>query len=169
VEKLSSVLLDLALAANIPIVPVRFYGGLPIDPLQAESDFPFLFGTQDYYLGRPILPEELRLLPYGERRRTVLQAINRLGPAIETETPRTGDAVFAAALAQACTQEGLTLERAVFLHLLEMIDSPSKQTQLLTAARHTHKLTLQSGDGYGQWLVHFASWLVGTLTIQEAK
>jgi len=55
VGKMSSAFVDLALKLGAPIVPVRFVGGLPVQPLQKGLEFPVDFGRQDYWIGRPIL------------------------------------------------------------------------------------------------------------------
>ncbi len=52
----------MAIAARVPIVPVRFVGGLPIEPLATRSEFPIGMGRQDIYLGTPIHPETVAAL-----------------------------------------------------------------------------------------------------------
>ena len=49
VTKLSSVFLDLAVETDTPIVPVRFLGGLPPDPIEGKVELPL--GPQTYALG----------------------------------------------------------------------------------------------------------------------
>ncbi|OBI86322.1 beta-ketoacyl synthase N-terminal-like domain-containing protein [Mycobacterium sp. 1245805.9] len=80
VERLTSTLLDLAIAASLPIVPVYFAGGLPEEPVQHKLEVPYRHGAQDYIFGRPIMPDELAAWPYAERRRRVMDAINALAP-----------------------------------------------------------------------------------------
>ena len=72
VSTLSSVLLDLAIHRQLPIVPVRFSNGLPRQKQSDRLDFPYLMGQQDYFIGKPILPEEIAALAYKERRDFVL-------------------------------------------------------------------------------------------------
>jgi 3-hydroxymyristoyl/3-hydroxydecanoyl-(acyl carrier protein) dehydratase/1-acyl-sn-glycerol-3-phosphate acyltransferase len=91
VQKISSVIIDMAVHARAPIVPVRFAGGLPREPAPARLDFPLGAGRQDYWLGKPILPEMLEAMPYGERRATVVRAINEAGPPIADERANPGD------------------------------------------------------------------------------
>lgn len=80
VERLTSTLLDMAIEMSMPVVPVYFAGGLPEEPLPHKLEVPYGHAAQDYIFGRPILPEELRGLPYAELRRHVMDAINALAP-----------------------------------------------------------------------------------------
>jgi PfaB family protein len=87
VERLSSVFLDLALELSLPIVPVRFAGGLPLEPLSAPLDFPHGYAAQSIVFGRPIEPAELAAIPYAQRRQSVLEALNAVGPRCGEERP----------------------------------------------------------------------------------
>ncbi|OBI21533.1 hypothetical protein A5712_15005 [Mycobacterium sp. E2327] len=80
VERLTSTLLDLAIAASLPIVPVYFAGGLPKEPVEHKLEVPYRHAAQDYIFGRPIMPAELVAWPYAERRRRIMDAINALAP-----------------------------------------------------------------------------------------
>ena len=44
-EKVSSVFIDLALELGIPVVPVRFTGGLPVSPISGKAEVPFGHGA----------------------------------------------------------------------------------------------------------------------------
>ena len=78
------------------MAPVRFAGGLPVEPVAEKLDFPLCYARQCYHLGRPILPAELRPLPLAERKRLVLGAINGLGTPAPEEVPAPADERFAA-------------------------------------------------------------------------
>jgi 1-acyl-sn-glycerol-3-phosphate acyltransferase len=80
VERVTSTLLDLAIDAALPIVPLYFAGGLPEEPLEVKLEVPYRHAAQDYIFGRPIMPDELAAWPYAERRRRVMDAINALAP-----------------------------------------------------------------------------------------
>ncbi|GAB3029377.1 beta-ketoacyl synthase N-terminal-like domain-containing protein [Mycobacterium bourgelatii] len=80
VERVTSTLLDTAIDVSMPIVPVYFAGGLPEQPVGHKLEVPYRHAAQDYIFGRPILPDELRALPYAHRRSRVLEAINDLAP-----------------------------------------------------------------------------------------
>jgi 3-hydroxymyristoyl/3-hydroxydecanoyl-(acyl carrier protein) dehydratase len=94
VEKVTSMLLDMATELSMPIVPVHFAGGLPIEPLARKLEVPYGHAAQDYIFGAPLMPEELAALPYAARRQRVLTAINGLAPAFDT--PHSPNAAVAA-------------------------------------------------------------------------
>lgn len=87
VSRLSGLFLDLAAKLEVPVVPVRFAGALPVDTAPARLDFPVGFARQDIHVGRPLWPEDLAHLPLAERKKTVLEAINGTGPALDGEIP----------------------------------------------------------------------------------
>jgi 1-acyl-sn-glycerol-3-phosphate acyltransferase len=74
VQSISSLWVDVALKANMPVVPVAFRGGL--DGV-GRHDVPA--APQVHHIGRPILPEVLAAAPYAERRLIIAEAINALG------------------------------------------------------------------------------------------
>ncbi len=86
VRQMSSVL---ALRHRLPLVPVRFVGGLPVSGhAHAERlEFPIEYGQQDYYVGRALWPEHLETLPPAERLQNALQRLNALGPELQEEMP----------------------------------------------------------------------------------
>ena len=53
VEKMSGAFIDMALQVGAPVVPVRFVGGLPADPLETRLEFPLGMGRQEIHLGTP--------------------------------------------------------------------------------------------------------------------
>lgn len=73
VQKMSSLWVDLAVERGIPIVPVAFRGGVN----GTRADLPV--APQTHHIGRPIAPSVLAAMPYAERRRHVMAAINALG------------------------------------------------------------------------------------------
>ena len=93
-EKVSSVLVDLAINSGLPIVPLRFSGGLPLEDKGEKYDFPVDLGKQDHFIGAAITPEYLSSLPYKERARLILDSINNLGPDGSMDVPLPGDAEF---------------------------------------------------------------------------
>jgi hypothetical protein len=99
VEAVSSVLIDLALANGLPIVPVRFAGGLPTEASDQRLEFPADGGRQDYFIGQAIDPAELAGRPLAERSALVRDRINALGPRGRADRPLPGDPAFAGAVA----------------------------------------------------------------------
>jgi len=98
VTRLSSVFIDLALQLDLPIVPVRFIGGLPTQPLQQTIPFPIGYGQQDYVCGKPIFPDALAKQPLSERIATVVAALNAIAPANAVEVPLPGETGFVSAV-----------------------------------------------------------------------
>ena len=161
VERLSSVFVDLSRELELPIVPVRLAGGLPLEPLDAPLDFPLGFTRQSYHLGRPLLPEELAHLAYADRRQAVLEAINRTGPPLAGEEPGPADPIFAARVQALQAERGLDQVRAVVRAILEELPDPSEQTARLLEALRSGDLERLGDDEQGRWLQGAARWLAG--------
>jgi 3-hydroxymyristoyl/3-hydroxydecanoyl-(acyl carrier protein) dehydratase/1-acyl-sn-glycerol-3-phosphate acyltransferase len=134
VQKMSGAFLDMALTVNAPVVPIRFVGGLPREAIDKRIEFPIGMGKQDIYIGKPILPEELAGLHYGDRKKQVIQAINALGPSHSTEQPCAGDAEFAARVRAWQESHNVSEEHAVLGCILSERNSPVKETTLLLNA-----------------------------------
>ncbi|HZI55622.1 MAG TPA: 1-acyl-sn-glycerol-3-phosphate acyltransferase, partial [Verrucomicrobiae bacterium] len=160
VVKMSSAFIDLALGVGAPIVPVRFVGGLPIDELEKRLEFPVGFGRQDYWLGKPIFPEELAALPYKDRKEVVIAAINGLGPDIMAETPSAPDSAFGAAVHEWVAHTGASLEDAVFFTTLATLAEPGEGVRALCDGARRGQLVV-GGGSRGEWLARFAERLFG--------
>jgi acyl transferase domain-containing protein/3-hydroxymyristoyl/3-hydroxydecanoyl-(acyl carrier protein) dehydratase/1-acyl-sn-glycerol-3-phosphate acyltransferase len=115
VRTISAALLELAIAADVPIVPIRFTGGLPVEPAPEKLDLPMGFGNQDYWIGKPIFPGELRGLTLMDRKSLVLGAINSQGVPNELETPHPPDTVFASLVARRMDATGIGSVEAALL------------------------------------------------------
>ncbi len=161
VEVLSSVFIDMALESEIPIVPVRFVGGLPVEQMKATVDFPVGYGRQDYYVGRPILPEELEALSYAKRRKFVINAINGLGPPNDEEAPNPPNPSFGREVNSWIAERGSTEVKAVLFKALENMAHPvAEETLRLIHAANDE--TLEFGDDpKGRWLSKMAGWMFG--------
>jgi 3-hydroxymyristoyl/3-hydroxydecanoyl-(acyl carrier protein) dehydratase/1-acyl-sn-glycerol-3-phosphate acyltransferase len=158
--KISSLFLDLALELELPIVPVRFAGGLPVQPVSGKLEFPVGHCHQDYTIGAPISPETLRDLEYGERSRHVLSAMNALGPAPQHERPNASDPTFSKLVKQWQNETGASEIDATFLRiLLEVEDKGPEATSLVEGARRG---ALRVGsDPKSIWLAELARRLYG--------
>jgi 3-hydroxymyristoyl/3-hydroxydecanoyl-(acyl carrier protein) dehydratase/1-acyl-sn-glycerol-3-phosphate acyltransferase len=152
VSRMSGVWIDLALAADAPIVPVRFSGGLPLAEAAERLEFPVGFGRQTYHIGRPLPPHELRPLDLAARQRRVLDAINALGPLEEAAS--VPDPAFARAVEDWRRRTGAPAEHAVLLSSLAGLASPSHESRALLEGR-------RSDDERGRWLAEVARWLFG--------
>ncbi len=156
VEKMSGAFVDLALATNVAVVPVRFAGGLPELPLAERIDFPVGYGRQDIWLGRPILAEELAALPYGPRKARVLAALEALGGPREAERPIMPDPAFAARVRAHRSGRGLDEAHAVLLEILLSLSVPRAEgTRRLVSAARGAPLEL-GPSAEDQWLAELA-------------
>lgn len=158
--KVSSVFIELAIEMGVPIVPVRFTGGLPVDPIQGKAEVPFNQGTQDYWLGEPIEPAFLASLPLKERIAHVVGAINHLGGTNANERPNAGDPAFAAKVADHERRTGVSEVFAAMWEVLEDCDDASDETMLLREALSEGSYT-SDGSERGDWLDLMASLLLG--------
>ncbi|MEZ4459122.1 MAG: 1-acyl-sn-glycerol-3-phosphate acyltransferase [bacterium] len=159
VEKMSGAFIDMALGVNAPVVPIRFVGGLPVDPLETRLEFPVGMGRQDIYIGRPILPEELNGMPYGDRKKVVVNAINALGPSNAIETPLPGDPAFDARVNAYLTSHDVSHEHATLATVLtEQKDTTEAVKRVLGASAASE---LNDGSPEGVWLEELATRLLG--------
>lgn len=133
VATLSSTLVDLAVRRGVPIVPVRFAGGLPCEPLAERTEFPAGFGPQHVYLGDPLDPAGLASLPPGRRRRLVVDRMNALGPPLSEEEPLPPTAPLPVSSSASVGE--------VVLALLAALPSPGSETRrILASAARTGRL-----------------------------
>ena len=131
VEVVSTALIDLAVAKQVPIVPLRFAGGLPVTPVNAPLAFPVDYGQQDFLIGAPLLPEMLAPLPSSERRTRVLDALNGFDGRGQRDTPNPGDGAFAAAVAAWQQTQGVSEVQAVLYRTLATAPDLSAEAQWL--------------------------------------
>ncbi|MFD2331656.1 beta-ketoacyl synthase N-terminal-like domain-containing protein [Cohnella sp. GCM10020058] len=171
VTVVSGIWTDLALQGNIPIVPVRFRGGLPAEESESRLEFPVGYGSQHYYIGRPIFPDELRALPLPARKQVILEALNGTGrtPVQKEGAPVQQEGGLAASggnpdLAEQIRilteQARIPYEQAVLLASLARLASCSPEGAALLQGVSAGKLRVKD-DPAGQWLAAFAGWLYG--------
>jgi len=129
VKRMSAVLVDLALELDVPILPLRYAGGLPVEPLSGITSFPFEFGQQDYVLGRPMMPEELRRIPRPKAAEWVVDTINQMPPAPEVETPLPGPPQRAGQIRALSAAHGVTEIQSAVLLALQALPDPSETTR----------------------------------------
>ena len=169
VTRLGASVIDMALAAGAPIVPVRFARGLPVEDLAQRLDFPVGYGRQDIHFGAPLEPADLARLPLKDRKDAVLAAINALGPG-SLDTPSAPDPVFAAQVEAWQKRTGCAPEDAVFHATLAGASSLESEAVRLVEGARTGQLLL-GDDARDRWLGDFAQSLFGsadpTLRIQR--
>lgn len=162
VEKMSGAFLDLAMKVGAPVVPVRFVGGLPADPLETRLEFPFGMGRQEIHFGAPLMPERLAALHYGARKELVLSAINGLGIPNARERPFPGDPVFAGRVNAWQAARGVAHEHATLHEVLAELENPGDGDEIrrLLAAPSAAAL---AGDESpeGRWLAELGRRLLG--------
>ena len=78
------------------------------------------FGSQDYWIGKPIFPEELRSVPLMSRKSLVLRAINGTGIPNQIERPHSADADFTSAVARRMEAAAIGTVEAVLLECAGM-------------------------------------------------
>ncbi len=155
VLKMTSAFIDMALNTQSPIVPVRFVGALPTEPLASRIEFPIGMGRQDIYLGTPIHPATFEALPYKDRKQVVISAINALGPSNEEEEPFPGDVAFDAQVGAYQAESGVSHEHATLHEVLRSRAQPSALVAQLLAREPAPKTPI------GDWLSELNSRLVG--------
>jgi 1-acyl-sn-glycerol-3-phosphate acyltransferase len=160
VKNLSGSFVDIAVKQNVPIVPVRFVGGLPTEPLEQRIDFPLGCGQQDYWFGKPILAEELSALRYRERREVVIEAINNLGPSNAEEEPLPPNPEFEAAAKDWEKSTATLAPYAVIFETLRQMENPGPEARRLLEAAKEGELRV-ADDAKGRWLAEVAQWLFG--------
>lgn len=131
-----------------------------MQPLEARLEFPVGFGRQDYWIGRPLLPEELAKLPLKARKDVVLAAMNGLGPALADEVPLPGDTRFAAEVQAWCDRTGASQEDAVLFTTLAGLPNPGPEVQALLQGARAGQFSL-GDDARSQWLGRLAQRLFG--------
>ena len=160
VIKMSGAFIDMALKVGAPVVPVRFVGGLPTEAVESRIEFPIGMGQQDVYFGRPLLPEDLAKIPYGERKKRVVEGINRLGPPNAKERPLPGDAGFEARVERWQARTGAGAEHAALLEILKEGADPCAETRRLLRGVEEGALSL-GGSAEDRWLAELAGRLYG--------
>ena len=156
----SSVFLDLALELDLPIVPVRFTGGLPVTPIAGKAEFPHDHATQEYWIGEPIEPDALRAMPLRDRVEHVLSAINGLSGSNAVEQPNAPDPAFASRVADTQWRTGTHEVYAAAWHILVDCPSPSAETEQLR--RHATAKRESDAAPLGPWLSEVAERFLGT-------
>ena len=160
VTRVSSTFLDLAIELDLPIVPVRFIGGLPVQPIDGKLEFPYRFGQQDYVIGSAIEPDMLRQVSYAKRKGVVCDAINALGIAACDEVPHPPDLDFEAAVGEWSARTGASDVESAFYRTLEASTTVGDQTRRLVEGARSGLLEIDATDR-DRWLGEFARRLYG--------
>ncbi len=158
VSTLSSVFLDLAIRLELPIIPVAFAGGLPVEPLENPLEFPYGYTCQNYHLGQAIFPDTLNALPHAERKSFVIDRINQLSHVFDSATPHAPDRHFERRVRETMTQYRISETHAVFYCVLE--DEKDNNDAIKTLLDGIRKQEIQApATPEGEWLAQFGQWL----------
>jgi acyl transferase domain-containing protein/3-hydroxymyristoyl/3-hydroxydecanoyl-(acyl carrier protein) dehydratase/1-acyl-sn-glycerol-3-phosphate acyltransferase len=160
VIKMSSAIVEMALSAECPVVPVRFTRGLPREELSQRLEFPVGHGRQEIFLGRPIFPDELRALPLKERKEVIIEGINGIGPKNSEEIPSLPNGALQERVGHWLQRPNLSAENAVLLAALELYRPEAALTRVLLERARTG----QPGRAVTpeeQWLANFEQQLFG--------
>jgi acyl transferase domain-containing protein len=160
VRTMSGIFCELAIGAGVSIVPVRFTGGLPKEPVAEKLEYPFAMGRQDYWLGAPIAPAELAALPYKARTERVTSAINALGPAPGQDAPFASDRTLEERVSTLDHLTGAGVGLATILAVLEGIAAPSDAARRLVEGARRGVLETQD-TAEDRWLAGLARMLYG--------
>ncbi|MGU3422982.1 beta-ketoacyl synthase N-terminal-like domain-containing protein [Methylobacterium sp. D54C] len=133
VASVSTVLIDLALEHDMPIVPVRFAGGLPLVEVAESQVLPVDLGRQDHYVGFAIAPASLRAMPFARRAAFVLAELNGLGPSGESDGPLPGDGTLSQSVARE-RRRGLAPLQATLRAVLAAYPARSDETNAWLAS-----------------------------------
>ena len=104
---------------------------------------------------RAIAPEALASLPYGQRKRAIVDAINGLGPAPAVEQPHPGDPGFAARVRAHQAETGVRQSYAVLAEVLRDSATCPESSRVAPGV----SLTDSASD---RWLATLRQWLYGT-------
>jgi len=160
VRTMSGIFCDLAIGAGVSIVPVRFTGGLPVEPVAEKLEYPHAMGRQDYWLGAPISPAELAALPYKARTERVMSAINALGPTDGSDAPFAPDRALEERVRTLDQTTGAGVGLATVLAVLEGVRAPSEAARRLVEG--ARRGVLETNDTpEDRWLAGLARMLYG--------
>jgi 1-acyl-sn-glycerol-3-phosphate acyltransferase len=159
-NQLNAALLDVAVDAGAPVVPVRFTRGLPVVPASHRLEFPVGYGRQEYWVGPPLRPADLAGMTDLERKATVLGAVNGLGPGPAGDQPAEADPAFAARVDEWVDRTGAAHEDAVVFTALAGRAEPTPAIRLLLDGAQAGRLVV-ADDPASRWLGRLAQRLYG--------
>jgi acyl transferase domain-containing protein/3-hydroxymyristoyl/3-hydroxydecanoyl-(acyl carrier protein) dehydratase len=159
IQKMSGAFIDLAIATDTPIVPVRFVGALPTTALSERIELPIGMTKQDIWIGKPLLPAELASLTYGARKQEVLGAINALALAAADEVPNPPNAELEAKIRRTEAELKTGIEKATLASVI--LDGPATSPEAATLARAIRGESIPRTSPESEWIGDFAAWLRG--------
>ena len=161
VKRMSAVIVDVALDLNLPILPLRYSGGLPVEPLPEIVSFPDGFGQQDYTLGRPLMPGQLRRMPRPKAAEWVVETLNLMTPTPETEQPLPRPPQRAERIRALCAEHRVTEIQAAVILALQTLAEPSATTRSILSFPKTGAAGLVAPVTEQAWHEEVAGWIWG--------
>lgn len=158
IKNLSAVFIDMAIETGIPIVPVGFTGGLPIEPLETRLEFPIGYTRQNYHLGKIIYPETLKQLSNLERKDLILDRLNQLAETTTKSSPQVPDHQFEQVVHQWMKQKGISEVQAVLYQVLETAAVQDIQIRTLLQGIQEGHLEMRDTPE-NRWLGQLGLWL----------
>jgi 1-acyl-sn-glycerol-3-phosphate acyltransferase len=145
--QVSSALIDFAIRYDLPIVPVKFTGGLPREAFSQRLEFPYGYGRQTYSVGPALFASDLQPLNLLERKTRVIEAINQTGAAVHDDEPAPANEAIASKIADLQDKAKLSLISAALVASLEAVPGRSSETdQLLANLRRRPAVTVDGED-----------------------
>lgn len=165
VRNMSSDLLEFLLSLNVPLVPVRFAGGLPIKGNgYSYYEFPYQFARQDYYVGAPLDANQIGGLPAYERKSSLLAAISSVGPDYTREFPNDPNCQLESEVIQWMNQTGVEFPYAVLFKTLSALPKAVLSPTCAHLLRMVTDERLRVPDSpQGEWLNEMVVPLLGTI------
>ncbi len=166
VARMTSAIIDLALETGLPILPVKFSGGLPRATVEEIVSLPVAYGRQDYTLGAPLFPDDLARLPRPRAAELVVNAINAVPPLAADEQPLAGPPARADAIRDLQARHGIGEIQAAILHALAGLPARAPITDAILDFKRGGDLP----PGPDQdWHREFAQWLWRADAAWQAK
>lgn len=159
VGRMSAAIVDLALSADMPILPVKFSGGLPVEPVADILSLPWMYGRQNYTVGAPLSVEELRALPRPKAAERVVAAINALPPSATSEVALSDAAGVAEQIRKFRGEYGVGDVQAALLVALAQLETPSSVTRAILEQASLRGAETEVSVTECAWHDEFTQWL----------
>nr|VFJ98189.1 MAG: hypothetical protein BECKLFY1418B_GA0070995_11152 [Candidatus Kentron sp. LFY] len=155
VTQSSPIFPDFVPGMGVPIIPVRFSGGLPTRGSHDQTRLELPLGStgQDWFIGAPLYPEDLSGIPSKERKERILASIDNLGPPLADERPNRPDEDFSRKVESLGESLGIRPLAATLLAALQADPEGVSLAESLSAD------DFENGTPSGQWLSDLEQWM----------
>ena len=157
IHMMSRDLMDVTQRLCRRIVPVRFSGGLPAEPVGYKFHLPYRMGRLRIDMAPPIEPGALAGAPTLVQRRRILGAINAMAPPERVYAGRPNFSLTKRCLRRH-TQTGSSALKCFLLEAIETMPDPSAETECLKTFIRTGVLPRQ-GIADPDWFARKAMWV----------